>query len=116
MTARKESGDNTSDLVEGLSEDLKKRLDAVISFLALMAPEEMTQADKIVLLANHGFTPTEIAVILRTTSNTVNVALSRSRKGKKKVEEPVGESSQNQNPQMAQEPDGGIRKDSPDGK
>ena len=47
---------------------------------------EMTQGDLILVLARAGIPPAEIADMLGTTSNTVNVCLSRSRKKPTKQE------------------------------
>lgn len=101
MTACKRSPANSHEDNKGQYEDIRRRLDALISLLSLMVPGEIRQTDKILLLASHGFTPTEIAVILRTTSNTVNVALSRSRKGKKQSPESAGGSMSSQDSQPA---------------
>lgn len=43
-----------------------------------------SQKDKILFLSKSGISPTEIASILGTTANTVNVALSTARKAAKK--------------------------------
>jgi len=49
--------------------------------------DKKTQKEKVLYLDSIGFTPTEIARLLSTTSNTVNVTLSRSRKDSKESQE-----------------------------
>lgn len=63
--------------------DISKKIDMIIRLLALnLVKDSKTQKDKIALLANAGFKPKEIAEILNTTRNTVNVALASLRKKK----------------------------------
>lgn len=63
-------------------DELLVQLRATNALLAklLTVQADLTQGDLIQVLARAGITPSEIADILGTTSNTVNVALSRSRK------------------------------------
>lgn len=63
-------------------DELLVQLRATNALLAklLSVNAELTQGDLILVLARAGISPAEIADILGTTSNTVNVALSRSRK------------------------------------
>jgi DNA-directed RNA polymerase specialized sigma24 family protein len=63
-------------------EELLVQLRASNALLAklLSVQAELTQGDLILVLDRAGVPPAEIADILGTTSNTVNVSLSRSRK------------------------------------
>ena len=63
-------------------DELLVQLRATNSLLAklLSVQAELTQGDLILVLAGAGMPPAEIAGVLGTTSNTVNVSLSRSRK------------------------------------
>lgn len=57
------------------------KLDLISRLIAIDVLQDVkTQKDKILLLSTSGFQPTEIASILGTSSNTVNVALSKARK------------------------------------
>lgn len=56
----------------------------LLNLLALNLVLERTQSDQIDLLSRAGFRPKEIAQLLRTTDNTVNVRLSNLRKSSKK--------------------------------
>jgi len=61
------------------------KLNIITRLLALNLVKDMkTQNEKILSLSSYGFTPTSIAEMLGTSSNTVNVALSRSRSKEKK--------------------------------
>ncbi|MHA1972629.1 MAG: sigma factor-like helix-turn-helix DNA-binding protein [Candidatus Hodarchaeales archaeon] len=60
--------------------NMMKKMDWVIRLLvASVIADSSKQKDHIVKLSSVGFQPTEIAEILGTTSNSVNVALSRAR-------------------------------------
>lgn len=59
-----------------------KKLDVLVRVVTASVTKGMKQGEQIALLDNLGFPPKEIANLLGTTSNTVNVALSRLRKGK----------------------------------
>ena len=63
-------------------DELLVQLRAANALLAklLLIQAELTQGDLILVLARAGISSAEIADILGTTSNTVNVSLSRSRK------------------------------------
>ena len=66
---------------------ISSKLDIMIRLLASSIVKEMkTQKEKILYLSSLGFGPTEIANLLSTTSNTVNVALSREKKKAPKSE------------------------------
>lgn len=56
----------------------------LLKVLGLMLVQERQQAEKIGLLDRAGFRPIEIAAMLGTTSNTVNVQLSTQRKAKER--------------------------------
>ena len=47
----------------------------LVNLLALIAVKGEKQADQILILASAGFTPAEIATLLRTTANNVSVTL-----------------------------------------
>jgi len=61
--------------------EVMAKMDLIIRLLTLNIVKDMkTQTNKILFLSSLGFQPKEIAKLLGTTRNTVNVALSRSRK------------------------------------
>jgi DNA-directed RNA polymerase specialized sigma24 family protein len=60
------------------------KLDNLLRVLTVSVTNGMKQTDQIALLNRVGFPPREIADLLGTTGNTVNVALSNLRKGKGK--------------------------------
>ncbi|HYS55596.1 MAG TPA: hypothetical protein VER58_17695 [Thermoanaerobaculia bacterium] len=62
------------------AEEITRRLDRIIQLLVFWMTEEKPQIERIRLLSNVGFGPAEIARILGTTANTVNVALHNIRK------------------------------------
>ena len=67
--------------------DVANKLDTLIRLTAIGLFGDKTQRGKIEMLSAAGSQPKEIADLLGTTSNTVNVALSgiRKKKGKKKT-------------------------------
>jgi DNA-binding CsgD family transcriptional regulator len=67
-----------------MTEDISQKLDILIKLqaAALTAPMESSK-EKILFLSSAGLRPTLIAEILGTTTNHVNVSLSRERKPKK---------------------------------
>jgi DNA-directed RNA polymerase specialized sigma24 family protein len=61
--------------------EISDKMDKIIRLLALSVVKDMkTQKDKILYLTSFGFGPSDIATLIGTTSNTVNVALSKTRK------------------------------------
>jgi hypothetical protein len=64
-----------------MTDDISQKLDVLIKLqaIALTAPIESSK-DKILFLAKAGLRPTLIAEILGTTTNHVNVTLSKERK------------------------------------
>jgi len=60
--------------------EITKRLDKLIRIIALSSTRDLTLTEKIYLLHQASFTPKEIADILGTTSNVINVRLSEMRK------------------------------------
>jgi len=64
------------------AEEITRRLDRIIQLLVFWMTEEKPQIERIRLLSSVGFGPAEIARILGTTANTVNVALHSIRKTK----------------------------------
>jgi len=74
--------------------EITSKMDLVVRLLALNIVKDLkVQKDKIIALSSFGFGPSEIAKLLGTTSNTVNVALSEMRKMAKK-EKHTAETSQ----------------------
>jgi DNA-directed RNA polymerase specialized sigma24 family protein len=60
--------------------EITERLDKLIRIVALSSTRGLTLTEKIYLLHQASFAPKEIADILGTTSNVVNVRLSEMRK------------------------------------
>lgn len=60
------------------------KLDNLLRVLTVSVTKGMRQTDQIAVLNRVGFPPRDIADLLGTTGNTVNVALSNLRKGKEK--------------------------------
>ena len=61
--------------------EIAEKMNVLIRLMASIVVKDMkTQKEKILYLSSLGFGPTDIARFLGTTSNTVNVALSQSRK------------------------------------
>lgn len=60
------------------------KLDSLLRVQTLSLTKGMKQGEQIALLSRAGFQPRDIAELLGTTSNTVNVALSKMRRGKGK--------------------------------
>jgi DNA-directed RNA polymerase specialized sigma24 family protein len=60
------------------------KLDNLLRVLTVSVTKGMKQAEQIALLDRAGFPPKEIANLIGTTGNTVNVALSNLRKGQEK--------------------------------
>ena len=68
-----------------VEQSLLERVDILVRLHALSSVANFeSQKDKILFLSKVGISPKEIADILGTTPNTVNVALSNARKGGKK--------------------------------
>jgi DNA-binding CsgD family transcriptional regulator len=66
-------------------EEITNKIDLIVRLLALnIVKDQKIQKDKIIALSSFGFAPFEIAKLLGTTRNTVNVALSEMRKKTKK--------------------------------
>jgi len=66
---------------------LLAKVDQILCLLAVFATKDMKRREQIALLAQAGFQPKDIAVLLGTTANTVRVALVALRRagvGKKK--------------------------------
>jgi DNA-directed RNA polymerase specialized sigma24 family protein len=61
-------------------DQLMQKLDALIRIVALSSMRDLTSIEKIALLNQAGFGPKEIAEIIGTTQNVVNVRLSEMRK------------------------------------
>lgn len=70
---------------ESLLEEIDAKLDTLIRIEALQAVNAMeTQKEKIIFLYGAGVRPKDIASILSTTPNTVNVAIAKHKKSQKK--------------------------------
>jgi len=61
-------------------EEIRDRLDKLIRIVALSSTKGLTSTESISMLHQAGFPPKEIADIIGTTSNVVNVRLSEMRK------------------------------------
>ena len=70
---------------EQFKKEILTRLDAIIKLTTISSMRDNTQKEKIILLDSAGFGPKQIADILNTSSNTVNVSLSNLRKKKKEA-------------------------------
>ena len=60
--------------------EIIQRLDKIARIVALSSMQSLTSGEKIYLLHQAGFGPSEIADMVGTTSNVVNVRLSEMRK------------------------------------
>jgi len=70
----------------GNEDEILKELQHISKLLVEIATKDQKQNEKIRILSTAGFAPKEIASLVGTTSNTVNVALSNMRaKAKKKT-------------------------------
>lgn len=73
--------------------EMMAKLDLVIRLLTVSIVKDMkTQTERILALSSSGFGPTDIAKLLGTTANTVNVTLSKARKKTRttqKTDQPV---------------------------
>jgi DNA-directed RNA polymerase specialized sigma24 family protein len=67
-----------------LLESISKKLGVLIALNLLSMNKEATTTENIEMLDRFGLTPTEIAEILNTSANTVNVTRSRIKRSKKK--------------------------------
>jgi DNA-directed RNA polymerase specialized sigma24 family protein len=66
---------------EQILSEISTKMDQIIRLLALNLVKDMeTQKEQILTLASFDFGPSEIAELIGTTSNTVNVTLSRAKK------------------------------------
>jgi len=64
------------------SKEIIERLDKLIRIVALTGMKEHTSTQKIALLSHAGFGPKEIADLVGTSQNVVNVRLSEMRRAK----------------------------------
>jgi DNA-binding CsgD family transcriptional regulator len=62
----------------------------MLNLLALLLVQKLKQAEQIALLNRAGFRPVQIAALLGTTRNTVNVELSNQRRAKRPKGRPKG--------------------------
>lgn len=77
------------------SKEIIERLDKLIRIVALTGMKELTSTQKIALLSHAGFHPKEIADIIGTSQNVVNVRLSEMRRVKSKETVSEKESAKN---------------------
>ncbi len=75
---------NDVDELQGRANGLTTFESKLLKVLALHLVQERQQSDQIDLLSRAGFKPMEIADLIGTTANTVNVLLSKKRAAKKK--------------------------------
>jgi len=68
----------------GNEDEILKQLQHISKLLVEIATKDQIQTEKIRILSTAGFAPKEIASLVGTTPNTVNVALSAMRKKAKK--------------------------------
>jgi len=66
-----------------IGQQILRRLDAILGLMVHVVITDKTQAEKIRVLSSASFQPREIAQMIGTTANTVRVALSVARKGKR---------------------------------
>lgn len=79
--AKRKDTKEQGDLMEAKQFDqLMQKLDGLIRIVALSSMRDLTSIEKITLLNRAGFSPKEIAEIIGTTQNVVNVRLSEMRK------------------------------------
>lgn len=78
-------------------QQILKKMDGLIKIVALSSMKDMTSTAKIALLSQAGFAPKDIADILNTSQNVVNVRLSEMRKGR------VGEAPKKREPAVNKE-------------
>ncbi len=74
----------TTDNVEERPMGLTTFESRLINLLALLVTQERKQVEQIDALSRAGFGPSEIASLLGTTRNTVSVALSKLKQGRKR--------------------------------
>lgn len=66
--------------MENIGKEVLEELKNIKRLLSIIAAKGMTQREQIASLSRVGFGPKEIADLLGTTSNTVNVTLAKLRK------------------------------------
>lgn len=67
---------------------ISRKMDMIIRIMASENIKDLnTQSEKILALSSFGFSPSEIAAFLNTTSNTVSVTLSKAKKKSATVEQ-----------------------------
>ncbi|GAB5349497.1 hypothetical protein [Alteriqipengyuania sp. 357] len=68
-------------MTDNVLEEINAKLDTLIRIQALVAVRDMDiQKDRIIYLSGADIRPNDIATILGTTSNTVNVAIAKHKK------------------------------------
>lgn len=68
--------------MEDIKKELLEELKQIKRLLIMLVIKEQSQKESIKMLSSFGFQPKEIADLIGTTPNTVNVTLSRIRKEK----------------------------------
>jgi len=66
--------------MDDVSQQVLEELTAIKRLLSVVASKGMTQKEQVASLSRVGFAPKEIAGLLGTTANTVNVTLAKLRK------------------------------------
>ncbi len=66
--------------MEDIGKDVLGELKSIKRLLSIVVAKGMTQREQVAALSRVGFGPKEIADLLGTTSNTVNVTLAKLRK------------------------------------
>ena len=66
-----------------MDKELLQTQKEIVMMLTILAKREILQSALIQEMSAVGFAPKRIAELLHTTSNTVNVALNRAKKGKR---------------------------------
>ncbi len=80
-------------MAEKKLDEISQKLDILIRIIALSSMKDMTSTAKIALLSQAGIAPKDIATILNTSQNVVNVRLSEMRKKKSEEVSRKGEST-----------------------
>ncbi len=87
--APKETGADWIRMDQEFEVKFEEKLDQALRLLATIAVRGLPQLQQIAVLSRLGFTPKEIAIVARTTANTVRVALVSIRKAEKESKRPM---------------------------
>ncbi len=83
MAQRNRPHDHANNNSTNSDTETAETLRRIANVLALLAVKDLPQRQQILTLSNAGFTPKEIAALLNTTPNNVNVRLSEHRSQQK---------------------------------